>query len=125
MALTNEKQVEAPDVYDDGYLRVEHHKFYAACAGQPLDNLTRKEFLILSRLVREIGRAVPLLALGLAVWGGGSGFDNKRYNSLRAHVCYLRRKLEPFGLHILTRPNIGYQLSNVEHLSDHQQMDSD
>ena len=27
---------EAADVYDDGYLRVEHQNYYAACRGQIL-----------------------------------------------------------------------------------------
>jgi DNA-binding response OmpR family regulator len=114
MALTSGMEIEAPDVYDDGCLRVEHNKFYAACAGQPLHNLRRKEFLILSRLVREIGRSVPQYALWAAAWGEDAEFDESASNSLKAHICYLRRKLEPFGLQILTRPNIGYMLSTAD-----------
>ena len=37
------------DVYDDGFLRVEHNSYYVSCNGTAL-LLPRKEFLILSRL---------------------------------------------------------------------------
>lgn len=113
MALTSGKHIEAPDVYDDGCLRLEHNKFYATCAGRPLDNLRRKEFLILSRLVREIDRPVPPSELWAAAWDEGTEFDDGAANSLKAHICYLRRKLKPFGLRIVTRPNIGYLFSTA------------
>ena len=37
----------APDVYDDGRLRVEHESFYIACEGQSI-KLPRTEFLIIN-----------------------------------------------------------------------------
>jgi DNA-binding response OmpR family regulator len=45
------------DVYDDGYLRVEHQNYYVSCGGQIL-KLPRTEFLILSRLARTPERIV-------------------------------------------------------------------
>jgi len=38
-----------PDVYDDGYLRIEHPNYYLTCNGQPV-YLPRVEFLLVSRL---------------------------------------------------------------------------
>ena len=52
MSLRDRRQDEPADnVYDDGYLRVEHQTYYAACSGTPI-KLPRTEFLIFSRLVR-------------------------------------------------------------------------
>lgn len=48
---------EEADVYDDGYLRVEHTNYYVSCGGA-LVSLPRKEFLIFSRLARGAGRVV-------------------------------------------------------------------
>ena len=94
-------------VYDDGYLRVEHDKFYVACAGKPLYNLTRKEFLILSRLVREIGRPVAQQEIWGFAWKGEAKFNR---DTLRVQVANLRRKLSPFGLDIVASVHVGYRL---------------
>ena len=45
------------DVYDDGFLRVEHKNYYVSCAGQSI-KLPRTEFLIFSRLARSPERIV-------------------------------------------------------------------
>ncbi len=96
-----------PDVYDDGFLRIEHNSFYVVCHGMPLV-LPRKEFLILSRLARNVGRIVPMQALWLYAWG-----DSEPFNAitLRVYVCHLRKKLLPFGLNIKTLISVGYYLS--------------
>ena len=39
------------DVFDNGFLRVEHRNYYVACGGTPI-KLPRTEFLIFSRLTR-------------------------------------------------------------------------
>jgi DNA-binding response OmpR family regulator len=96
-------------VYDDGYLRVEHDSFYVACAGKPLYNLTRKEFLILSRLVRAIGRPVTKQEIWGFAWRGDSEFNR---DTLRVHVASLRRKLSPFGLDIVAVVHVGYRLTS-------------
>jgi DNA-binding response OmpR family regulator len=111
MAVTNETSLEASDVYDDGCLRVEHDKFYVACGGRPLYNLTLKEFRIFSRLVREIGRPVPMSALWASGWREDAEFDDDAAKLLKVHISTLRRKLKPFGIQIFSKPNIGYILS--------------
>jgi DNA-binding response OmpR family regulator len=97
-------------VYDDGYLRVEHGKFYVACAGNPLYNLTRKEFLILSRLVRAMGRPVTKQEIWGFAWRGDAEFNR---DTLRVHVASLRRKLSPFGLDIIAVVHVGYRLMSL------------
>ena len=55
MSLRDSQQSKpADDVYDDGYLRVEHNAYYVSCSGTPI-KLPRTEFLIFSRLVRSAG----------------------------------------------------------------------
>lgn len=96
----------ADDIYDDGYLRVEHRNYYLACAGQSIF-LPRTEFLIISRLVRSIERVVTSEDLWRAAWG-----DNKPLNpeSLHVYIYRLRNKLLPHNLQIDTLVNVGYRL---------------
>jgi len=97
-------------VYDDGYFRVEHDKFYVACAGEPLYSLTRKEFLILSRLARAMGRPVTKREIWDFAWEGDAEFNG---DTLRVHVASLRRKLSPFGLDIVAVVHVGYRLMSL------------
>ena len=72
------------DVYDDGYLRVEHENFYLACGGEPL-YFPRVEFLLMSRLSRSINRVVRSEELWRAAWEA-----SKPLNSASLHV-YIHR----------------------------------
>jgi DNA-binding response OmpR family regulator len=56
-----------PDVYDDGFLRIEHNSYYVSCNGTSLF-LPRKEFSILSRLARNVDRTVPTQIPRGCVW---------------------------------------------------------
>jgi DNA-binding response OmpR family regulator len=95
-----------PDVYDDGFLRIEHNSYYVSCNGTSLF-LPRKEFLILSRLARNVDRIVPTQVLWECVWG-----EHEPCNAatLRVYVYNLRKKLLPFGLNIKTLISVGYCL---------------
>ena len=95
-----------PDVYDDGYLRVEHENYYLACAGQSL-KLARTEFLIISRLVRSADRIVTSEDLWEHAWGSSKPLNSE---SLHVYIYRLRNKLAPFKLHIDTMVNVGYRL---------------
>ncbi len=101
------------NVYDDGYLRVEHDNYYVACAGQPLD-LPRKEFLIMSRLVRNADRIVAGQELWRHAWSakpnGESNAADFNAESLHVHIYRLRRKLETHDLQIETMIGVGYRL---------------
>jgi DNA-binding response OmpR family regulator len=94
-------------VYDDGYLRVEHDRFYASCGGRPLWRLSRREFLILSRLARGAGRPVTKEQIWAFVWGDTITFNASNF---RVHIANLRRKLAPFGLDIIAMVRVGYRL---------------
>ena len=96
----------ADDVYDDGYLRVEHRNYYMACAGQSIF-LPRTEFLIISRLVRSIERAVSADELWRSAWGNEKPFNSE---SLHVYIYRLRNKLMPHKLRVDTVVNVGYRL---------------
>ena len=98
------------DVYDDGYLRIEHKSYYVSCGGTVLF-LPRKEFLILSRLARGINRIVSSEALWEHVWGRSAPYSA---GTLRVYISHLRRKLQPHGLAIKSLISVGYCLSRPE-----------
>jgi two-component system, OmpR family, alkaline phosphatase synthesis response regulator PhoP len=99
------------DVYDDGYLRVEHKNYYVACAGQPI-RLPRTEFLIISRLARSAERIVPAEDLWQYAWGADKPLNSE---SLHVYIYRLRNKLLPFKLRIDTMINVGYRLLLATH----------
>jgi two-component system alkaline phosphatase synthesis response regulator PhoP len=94
------------DVYDDGYLRVEHKNYYVACAGQSL-KLPRTEFLIFSRLARTPERIVTAEDLWQYAWGNDKPVNTE---SLHVYIYRLRNKLIPYNLRIDTMVNVGYRL---------------
>jgi two-component system alkaline phosphatase synthesis response regulator PhoP len=96
----------AGDVYDDGYLRVEHKNYYVACGGQSL-KLPRTEFLILSRLARSPERIVTAEDLWEYAWGNDKPVNME---SLHVYIYRLRNKLNPHRLQIETMVNVGYRL---------------
>lgn len=96
----------AEDIYDDGFLRVEHKNYYVACGGSPI-KLPRTEFLIFSRLVRTPNRIVTADDLWTSVWGSNKPLNSE---SLHVYIYRLRAKLAEFGLQIETMVNVGYRL---------------
>ena len=97
---------QAEDVYDDGYLRVEHKNYYVACAGKSL-RLPRTEFLILSRLVRSPERIVLSEDLWEYAWGADKPVNME---SLHVYIYRLRNKLAASKIIIETMVNVGYRL---------------
>jgi DNA-binding response OmpR family regulator len=95
------------NVYDDGYLRVEHDHFYMACRGVPIYSISRKEFLILSCLLRAHGRPVPHQEVWHYVWGEA---EEVKDQVLRVHITNLRHKLAPYGIEITSMIGVGYYL---------------
>lgn len=95
------------DVYDDGYLRVEHKNYYVACAEQVI-HLPRTEFLLISRLVRSMDRVVTAEDLWRCAWEEGKPFNSE---SLHVYIYRLRNKLLPHRIRIETLVNVGYRLT--------------
>jgi DNA-binding response OmpR family regulator len=108
MAITELRtENQLPDeIYDDGFLRVEHRNYYVACNGVPL-KLPRTEFLIFSRLTRTPNRIVTADDLWSSVWGTNKPLNSE---SLHVYIYRLRAKLSDFGLQIETMVNVGYRL---------------
>lgn len=98
------------ETYDDGYLHVEHANYYVTCGGKPLYHLTRKEFLLLSRLARDIKRPVSKQTLWQCAWGVNTALNAKTFH---VHIASLRRKLLPYGLDIVVAVHIGYRLART------------
>lgn len=98
------------DVYDDGYLRVEHENYYVSCGGNPI-RLPRTEFLIFSRLVRTPERIVTSTQLWEHVWGVTKPVNAE---SLHVYIYRLRNKLTSCNLTIDTMVNVGYRLLLTE-----------
>jgi DNA-binding response OmpR family regulator len=107
LSLTEKRDPQAvEDVYDDGYLRVEHKNYYVACGSQSL-KLPRTEFLILSRLSRSPERIVTAEELWEYAWGNDKPVNME---SLHVYIYRLRNKLSPHRLQIETMVNVGYRL---------------
>jgi two-component system alkaline phosphatase synthesis response regulator PhoP len=102
----SQMQQVAGDVYDDGYLRVEHKNYYVACGGQAL-KLPRTEFLILSRLARSPERIVTAEELWECAWGSDKPVNME---SLHVYIYRLRNKLTASKISIDTMVNVGYRL---------------
>ncbi|MBC7928988.1 MAG: helix-turn-helix domain-containing protein, partial [Rubrivivax sp.] len=96
------------DVYDDGCLRVEHDNYLVTCKGTQV-SFTKTEFLLVSRLARNIDRVVRAQALWEHAWGSDTPLN---LQCLHVFFYRLRRKLQPFGLRIENRINIGYALAH-------------
>ena len=97
------------DIFDNGLLRVEHDNYYVSLGGRPL-KLTRKEFLIVSRLTRNFDRVVPSEEIWRYAWGDGAPFNSE---SIHVHIYRLRRRLAPAGLRVDTMVNVGYRLTDA------------
>ncbi|MBA3713165.1 MAG: helix-turn-helix domain-containing protein [Pyrinomonadaceae bacterium] len=104
--ITDEEVIRR-DIYDDGYLRVEHDNYYVECKGELID-LSRAEFLIFSCLVRSPNCFVQSETIWRAAWR-----DKKPYNADSLHVIMyrLRRRFAPFGFHLDNKVAVGYRLS--------------
>ncbi len=67
MTTAVQNPIEQTEIYDDGFLRVEHENYYVSCGGKNV-RLPRAEFLIFSRLVRTPLRFVSAEEMWQAAW---------------------------------------------------------
>lgn len=102
--------VNTADVYDDGFLRVEHDKYHISCGGEAI-KLRRCEFLIVSLLAQNAERYMSMQAIWNHLWRGRKDFNHE---SLKVIVSRLRRTLEPFDIRIETMVTFGYKLVPVK-----------
>jgi DNA-binding response OmpR family regulator len=95
---------EAADVYH-GYPLCEHDRFHLVCGGRPVYKLSRTEFLILSRLLREARRRVAPADLWQSARRGQPACNG---DALRVHIANPRHKLGAFGVVIVSKVGVGY-----------------
>jgi two-component system, OmpR family, alkaline phosphatase synthesis response regulator PhoP len=92
--------------YSDAHLTVDFQRNSAALDAKTMQ-LTRKEFELLSMLVRNAGEIVPRQRLLLEVWGYNHEI---RTRTLDVHIRRLRRKLGAYAdQYIETIFGIGYR----------------
>ena len=94
------------EIYDDGFLYVEHRNYYVECGGVTL-KLSRGEFLIISLLTQKNKRYVDAESIWKYLWNESRPLN---LESMKVFICNLRRKLKPFGVKIETMASVGYRL---------------
>ncbi|MFL6587726.1 MAG: response regulator [Luteimonas sp.] len=110
-------QTQAPDaspVFDDGHLRVDLARREASLDGTALA-LSRKEFALLSLLLRNAGRVITQPQLLREIWGP-THTDDAHY--VRILVGKLRQKLGDDAAqprYIATEPGVGLRFIEAEH----------
>lgn len=89
-------------------LNVQKHTVHA---GSKELSLTRKEFMLLEYLMRNVGNPLSRMMIMEHVWDVTS---DPFSNTIETHVTTLRRKLEKAGLRnlIQTIPGVGYRIVN-------------
>jgi DNA-binding response OmpR family regulator len=95
-------------IYEDGCLRVEHENYFVSCKGTFVP-FTKTEFLLVSRLSRNLNRVVHAQELWDYAWGMDKPFNPQ---CLHVFLYRVRRKLMPYGLRIENMVNIGYGLQH-------------
>lgn len=109
VVIRNIGLVEATPIFCSDDLHVDLTNRKVLVSGDEV-KLTATEFEVLSRLVREHGKAVSQTLLLKQIWGASSE-DQTHY--LRIYVNQLRKKIErnpSEPKHILTEPGVGYRL---------------
>lgn len=105
-SLPDQKIINTVDLYDDGFLHVEHFHYYITCGGEDV-RLGHAEFLIVSILVRNVNRFITGETIWNHVWKGARPFNQE---SLKVSICNLRRQFAPFEITIRTMVKVGYKL---------------
>lgn len=101
--------IEATPVFLSGDLKIDLNLKKVEVAGKEV-KLTKTEFELLRRLVRESGKIVPQAKLLKEVWGS---LAQEESHYLRIYIKQLRKKIErnpAAPVHILTEPGVGYRL---------------
>jgi len=105
MALTSVES-SGPDRYQDSHLEVDFMRAAASIDSRRMV-LTRKEYELLSLLVRNAGEIIPRDALLWRVWGYSAQI---RTRTLDVHIRRLRKKLGPYSeQYIETIFGVGYR----------------
>ncbi|MGQ0543688.1 MAG: winged helix-turn-helix domain-containing protein [Blastocatellia bacterium] len=104
-AVLRRAEKEAAPKYEDELLSVDFDDMRVTCAGSDI-KLTRKEFALLSHLIKNTGRVATRQQLLDNVWGY-SYFGDTR--TLDVHIRRLRQKMGDCGNCIETVVGVGYR----------------
>ncbi len=109
VSLRNHGLIEATPIFQTGNLIIDLSKQLVLRDNVEV-KLTKTEFEVLARLVRDHGNIVPQNQLLKQIWGP-VGLEQSHY--IRIYIKQLRKKLEDNPSdprHILTEPGVGYRL---------------
>lgn len=109
VSLRNHGLIEATPIFQSGNLEVDISKHLVLKDKKEI-KLTKTEFEVLARLIRENGKVVSQNQILKQIWGL-IGLEQSHY--IRIYIKQLRKKLEDNPSdpkHILTEPGVGYRL---------------
>lgn len=109
-AVLRRSEKETSPKYEDNRLTVDFADMRVICEGNDV-RLTRKEFALLSHLIKNTGRVATRQQLLDNVWGY-SYFGDTR--TLDVHIRRLRQKMGDCGNSIETVVGIGYRFIGVK-----------
>jgi DNA-binding response OmpR family regulator len=109
-AVLRRSEKETAPKYEDTRLKVDFADMRVICEGNDV-KLTRKEFALLSHLIKNTGRVATRQQLLDNVWGY-SYFGDTR--TLDVHIRRLRQKMGDCGNCIETVVGIGYRFISVK-----------
>ena len=109
VALRHYGHLEATPVFTSADLKVDLNSRQVEVDGAEV-KLTKTEFELLQRLVREAGKVVPQAKLLKEIWGA---LSQEESHYLRIYIKQLRKKIEKNPakpVHILTESGVGYRI---------------
>lgn len=109
VALRHYGNLEATPIFQSGDLKVDLNSRRVEVKDQEV-RLTKTEFELLQRLVREAGKVVPQSKLLKEIWGI---LAQEESHYLRIYIKQLRKKIEKNPsepIHIITEPGVGYRI---------------
>lgn len=109
LSQTKTHPQQSDNVFDDGFLRVEHDNYYVSCQIRAI-KLIRTDFLIVSVLTKSIGSSVSPEVIWSYLFDDGRPLN---IESLKVHVSHARRRLAPFGIQIEKMNTAGFKLNSL------------
>lgn len=109
VGLRHHGHTEATPVFESGDLKIDLNQKEVLVSGAQV-KLTKTEFEVIARLVRDHGKVVSQATLLKQIWGATAEFET---HYLRIYIKQLRKKIEKNASqpkHILTEPGVGYRL---------------
>ncbi len=109
VGLRHHGHAEATPIFESGDLKVDLNKKTVTVLDVPI-KLTKTEYEVMARLVRDHGKVVSQTTLLKQIWGA---IAEQETHYLRIYIKQLRKKIEKIPAqpkHILTEPGVGYRL---------------